>query len=189
MIRDVKFQKNLQLVTGGNKQNPRMLHVKRGAGKNRKIYKIEEKRILNHHSNQNSWKPTQVSRTSPLCQLDWELHLDSDGQARSWITKNIFQPLFSGDWGATAFGKDLQGRSWWKYQTWGMNIIISQNLFFILFGLCHFLFHLALLQVWKFLLGYYQWHQPAEVEHIEIYNTKEKGCKIFNFQSLYIYSV
>ena len=48
---------------------------------------------------------------------------------------------------------------------------------FGLFGLGYFLFnfeaqivslYLALLQVWKFLLGYYQWHQPAEVEHIKI---------------------
>ena len=164
-------KKNLQLVTGGYKQNPRMLHVKCGTGMNKKIGRIEENRILNHHSNQNSWKPTQVSRTSPLCQLDWELHLDSDGQARS-ITKNISQPLFSGDWGATAFGKDLQGRSWWKYQTWGMNFIISQNLFLMLYGLD---------QVWKFLLGYYQWHQPAEVEHIEIYNTDKSSYKILIF--------
>ena len=76
-------KKDLQLVTGGYKQNPRMLHVKCGTGKNKQIYKIEEKK--NHHSNKNSSKPTQVSRTSPLCQLDWELHLDSEGQARADI--------------------------------------------------------------------------------------------------------
>ena len=44
-----------------------------------------------------------------------------------------------------------------------------------------FLILYGLDQVWKFLLGYYQWHQPAEVEHIEICNTDKKGCKILNF--------
>ena len=37
-------KKNLQLVTGGYKQNPRMLHVKCGTGKNKQIYKIEGKK-------------------------------------------------------------------------------------------------------------------------------------------------
>ena len=67
--------------------------------------------------------------------------------------------------------------------------------FFVLCDLVYFLFYflgrdfsfyLALLQVWKFLLGYYQWHQPAEVAHIELYNTDLKGCKILNLKSLYI---
>jgi len=61
-----------------------------------------------------------VARTPPLCQLDWELHLDSEGQVTE--VPQLLEKVFRG----------------------GVEDNIRP-------------------EVWKFLLGYYQWHQPAEV--------------------------
>jgi len=61
-----------------------------------------------------------VGRASPLCQLDWELHIDADGTVTQ--VPQLLEKIFQGG--------------------------IEENI---------------RPEVWKFLLGYYQWHQPAEV--------------------------
>ena len=66
-----------------------------------------------------SYRP--AVRDAPLCQLDWELHIDTDGVVRE--VPRLLDKIFSG-------GCDNNIRS----------------------------------EVWKYLLGYYKWHHPTEVQ-------------------------
>lgn len=63
---------------------------------------------------------TPCPREAPLCQLDWELHINGEGVVVD--VPQLLKKIFSG----------------------GVDENIRQ-------------------EVWKYLLGYYQWHQPSEV--------------------------
>jgi len=59
-------------------------------------------------------------REAPLCQLDWELHINSDGMVQD--VPELLEKIFRG-----GIEENIRG------------------------------------EVWKYLLGYYHWHHPAEV--------------------------
>ena len=63
----------------------------------------------------------QVSvRDAPLCQLDWELHINSEGMVQE--VPELLEKIFKG-----GIDENIRG------------------------------------EIWKYLLGYYHWHHPAEV--------------------------